>query len=83
MLVKGIDNSILTSFRTLKKENNTVSDTYKIVHQKFLPVKTKGMYFKAVQKNMGDKLALYPHSDNEEALDIAQAELIAESLIAQ
>ena len=32
MLVKGIDNSILTSFRTLKRENNTVSDTFKIVH---------------------------------------------------
>jgi hypothetical protein len=37
VLVKGIDNSILTSFRTLKRENNTVSDTFKIVHQKFLP----------------------------------------------
>jgi len=35
VLVKGIDNSILTSFRTLKGENNTVSDTFKIVHRKF------------------------------------------------
>lgn len=42
MLVKGIDNSILTSFRTLKRENNTVSDTFKIVHQKFLPSKHQG-----------------------------------------
>jgi hypothetical protein len=32
VLVKGIDNSILTSFRTLKRENNTVSDTFKVVH---------------------------------------------------
>lgn len=32
VLVKGIDNQILTSFRTLKRENNTVSDTFKIVH---------------------------------------------------
>ena len=37
VLIKGIDNSILTSYRTLKGENNTVSDTYKIVHKKFLP----------------------------------------------
>ena len=36
VLIKGIDNSILTSYRTLKGENNTVSDTYKIVHKKFL-----------------------------------------------
>ena len=35
VLVKGIDNSILTSFRTLKGDNNTVSDTFKIVHKKF------------------------------------------------
>lgn len=35
VLVKGIDNSILTSYRTLKGENNTVSDTFKIVHKKF------------------------------------------------
>lgn len=48
VLVKGIDNSILTSFRTLKRENNTVSDTFKIVHQKFLPMKHKGLYFKSI-----------------------------------
>ena len=46
MLVKGIDNSILTSFRTLKRDNNTVSDTFKIVHQKFLPQKQQGMFMK-------------------------------------
>jgi hypothetical protein len=46
MLVKGIDNSILTSFRTLKRENNTVSDTFKIVHQKFLPSKHQGQALK-------------------------------------
>ena len=39
VLVKGIDNSILTSFRTLKRENNTVSETFKVVHNKFLPNK--------------------------------------------
>jgi len=42
-LVKGIDNSILTSFRTLKRENNTVSDTFKIVHKKFQPNKNKAL----------------------------------------
>jgi len=35
LLTKGIDNQILTSFRTLTKANNTVSDTLKIVHNKF------------------------------------------------
>jgi len=83
VLVKGIDNSILTSFRTLKRENNTVSDTFKIVHQKFLPNKQKGMYHKLMSKNQGDKLALYPHSDNEDALEFAHAELLAESMLHQ
>jgi hypothetical protein len=36
---KGIDNSILTSFRTLTKKNNTISDTFKIIHQQFQPYK--------------------------------------------
>ena len=35
ILYKGIDNSILTSFRTLKGENNSISDTNKIIHKKF------------------------------------------------
>lgn len=35
ILVKGIDNSILTSFRTLRKQNNLVSDTLKVIHNKF------------------------------------------------
>jgi hypothetical protein len=39
VLIKGIDNSILTSYRTLKSENNTVSDTYKVIHRKFAPEK--------------------------------------------
>ena len=32
LLTKGIDNQILTSFRTLTKSNNIVSDTLKVVH---------------------------------------------------
>jgi hypothetical protein len=35
ILMKGIDNSILTSFRTLRKQNNIVSDTLKVIHNKF------------------------------------------------
>ena len=85
VLVKGIDNQILTSFRTLKRENNTVSDTFKIVHQKFLPSKNRGLYFKSLKKNHADKFGggLYSLTDNEEALEIAQAELLAESFLQQ
>ena len=85
VLVKGIDNQILTSFRTLKRENNTVSDTFKIVHQKFLPSQNRGLYFKSLRKNHADKFGggLYSLTDNEEALEIAQAELLAESFLQQ
>jgi len=34
---KGIDNSILTSLRTLAKLNNSISDTFKVIHSKFIP----------------------------------------------
>lgn len=37
LLTKGIDNQILTSFRTLNKSNNMISNTLKVVHQRFLP----------------------------------------------
>ena len=35
LLTKGIDNQILTSFRTLNKSNNMISNTLKVVHQRF------------------------------------------------
>jgi hypothetical protein len=35
LLLKNIDNAILTSFRTMKEENNMVSETMKVVHNKF------------------------------------------------
>jgi hypothetical protein len=35
LLLKNIDNAILTSFRTLREENNTISETMKVVHNKF------------------------------------------------
>lgn len=56
VLVKGIDNSILTSFRTLKGENNTVSDTFKIVHRKFQPGKTNNAFFKNMMSKHADKM---------------------------
>ena len=56
VLVKGIDNSILTSFRTLKGDNNTVSETFKIVHRKFAPNKTNNSYFKNMMIKHVDKL---------------------------
>jgi hypothetical protein len=45
VLIKGIDNSILTSYRTLKGDNNTVSNTYKILHKKFMPEKMQSQRF--------------------------------------
>ncbi len=33
---KGVDNSLLTSFRTLTQQNNTLSKSLKIVHTKFM-----------------------------------------------
>ena len=56
VLVKGIDNSILTSFRTLRGENNTVSETFKIVHKKFHSKKTHSSFFKNMVTNHVDKL---------------------------
>ena len=35
LLLKNIDNAILTSFRTLTKQNNVVSHTLKVIHNKF------------------------------------------------
>ena len=35
LLTRGIDNQILTSFRTLSKQNNMISNTLKVVHQRF------------------------------------------------
>jgi len=56
LLVKGIDNSILTSFRTLKGQNNTVSDTFKIVHRKFQPGQKNNSFVKNMVKSHVDKL---------------------------
>ena len=37
LLLKNIDNAILTSFRTLTKQNNVISHTLKVIHNKFTP----------------------------------------------
>jgi hypothetical protein len=81
VLTRGIDNQILTSFRTLKRENNIVSDTFKVVHSNFQPLKNNNLYFKSLVKNQGDKMQLYSLSDNEDAYDLAQAKIIAGSLM--
>jgi len=73
VLVKSIDNSILTSFRTLKKENNTVSETLKVIHRQFQPLRQKGLYFRL---NKGTHL--YPLTDSEEALDVAAYHIMQE-----
>lgn len=71
ILVKGIDNSILTSFRTLKKENNIISDTFKVIHNKFQPLGQKNSFFMIMNKNHNEK-GLYPLSDNEEDREMAE-----------
>lgn len=67
VLVKGIDNQILTSYRTLKGENNTVSDTFKIVHKKFLPQKnTNHKFFQQMKQNQLEKM---PYQINQDVCD--------------
>ena len=70
VLVKGIDNSILTSYRTLKGENNTVSDTFKIVHRKFLPSKANSSFYKKMIVQQVDKMP-YQVDDQEIGADEA------------
>jgi len=67
VLVKGsIDNSILTSFRTLNQANNMISDTMKVVHTQFLGSQNRNTFaVKYVLSN--PKRLLYPESDSEDA----------------
>ena len=66
LLSKNIDNAILTSFRTLTKENNQVSTTLKVIHNKFTPIQlskhVRQVYRKAHQ-------SLYPVSEAEDLDD--------------
>eukprot|EP00347_Sterkiella_histriomuscorum_P005013 403358235 len=78
ILIKGIDNSILTSFRTLRKQNNLISDTMKVIHNKFQPLKTKNSYFQMNEKSLFDKMP-YPLTDNEEAIDVINARIFAQN----
>lgn len=63
-MTKGIDNQILTSFRTLTKANNVVSDTLKIVHTKFQPTLMSSKQATKMKKAYGHKL----YTINEEVL---------------
>lgn len=65
LLTKGIDNQILTSFRTLTKANNVVSDTLKIVHTKFSPMPMNNGVASKMRKAYGQQLYVI----NEEALN--------------
>lgn len=62
LLLKNIDNAILTSFRTLTKQNNVISHTMKVIHTKFTPKilskHVKNQYKRAQQ-------TLYPVSEVE------------------
>ena len=60
LLLKYIDNAILTSFRTLSKQNNMISHTLKVVHQRFTPTMMNKRIQKMYKKAHG---ALYPVSE--------------------
>jgi hypothetical protein len=69
LLVKNIDNAILTSFRTLKKQNNVFTDTMKVIHQKFLPLEgsnQKSQHHKIAKLYRHAQSLLYPVSEQED-----------------
>ena len=57
---KGIDNSILTSLRTLAKLNNSISDTFKVIHSKFAPTACKNPSY-AYKKELAQVDKNYSH----------------------
>ncbi len=71
LLTKGIDNQILTSFRTLTKANNVVSDTLKIVHTKFSPTPMSNGAATKMRKAYGHQLYVI----NEEAINRVSEEI--------
>lgn len=78
LLIKGIDNSILTSFRTLKKQNNIVSDTLKVIHNKFQPFVSKNQTFLNMERTHASRIP-YPLTDDEDSLHMAAAKLYMRS----
>jgi hypothetical protein len=64
LLSKGIDNALLTSYRTLSKKNNTISQTLKVIHNKFTPVNTSNKRVQQLYKKAQHDL--YPVSEGEE-----------------
>ncbi len=55
-----------------------VSDTLKVIHNKFQPQPVKHSFFMVMSKNHADKM-LYPLTDNEDAMDLASAKILAEN----
>lgn len=66
LLLKNIDNAILTSFRTLNKQNNVISSTLKVIHNKFTP-KLLSKHVKNTFKKA--TMALYSVSEAESSDD--------------
>ena len=62
LLLKNIDNAILTSFRTLTRANNVISHTLKVIHNKFAP-KTLSRHVMNTYKKAHNNL--YPVSEVE------------------
>lgn len=74
VLVGSIDNQILTSFRTLQGNNNSVSDTQKIVHQRFLgDTAPQSRFYKSFAQQICQK-------HNYEPIDEDKLELLSDSL---
>ena len=80
LLLKYIDNAILTSFRTLSKQNNVISHTLKVVHSRFTPTGMNKHIQKMYRKAHS---ALYPVSEAEGDAASSGDELQEEALVRQ
>lgn len=72
MLVKSIDNQILTSFRTVSGENNVQSETNKILHNNFARAKSPtNRFYKSHLQSYIQKLPYLTHLEivAEEAIE--------------
>lgn len=76
LLLKNIDNAILTSFRTLNKQNNVISSTLKVIHNKFTP-KQLSRHVKNTFKRAAQ--ALYSVSEVESVDDLSDSQDIFET----
>lgn len=75
VLINGIDNQVLTSYRTLKGANNSLSETHKIVHRKFQPTSNSGRYHKSHLPQYTMKLPYTIQEDDEDSHEHRSIEL--------